>query len=296
MRPAQATPRLADDCWIVTGPTAAGKSALALRMARDLGAEIVSVDSMAVYRGLDVGTAKPPAADRAAVRHHLLDVVAASETYSVAHWLADASTAIEDCRRRGRRILLVGGTPLYLRALRDGLAALPPADREVRCRLVAEAQALGSEGLHDRLASLDPVAAARIHPRDLKRVVRALEVAEATGRPLSAALSPNPDPDFERRMLVVDIPRRLLWERIDARVERMFASGIVEETRAALASPGGIGPTAGQGAGYAETIDLLAGRIDLAEAIRRTQVRTRQLAKRQRTWLRSFRQATWIAA
>lgn len=289
-------PELAADCWFLSGPTASGKSALGVRLARELAAEIVSVDSMAVYRGLDVGTAKPTAEQRAEVPHHLLDVVAPAEPYSVARWLAGAAAAVADCRRRGRRILFVGGTPLYLRALRDGLAPLPAEDPELRRRLAAEAAVHGPAHLHARLADADPAAAARIHPHDLKRIIRALEVAERSGRPLSAAFSPAPHPVFDTQLLVIDLPRSVLHERIDRRVEGMFAAGIVEETRAALAAPGGIGPTAIQAAGYAEAADLLAGRIDRAEAIRRTQQRTRQLAKRQLTWLRSFRRAIWITA
>jgi tRNA dimethylallyltransferase len=267
---------LGPDCWFLSGPTAAGKSDLAVELARELGAEVLSVDSMAVYRGLDVGTAKPTPDQRQAVPHHLLDLVAPAEPFSVARWLAAAAAAVADVRSRGRRILFVGGTPLYLRALRDGLASLPPADPDSRAALTAEA-------------------AARIHPHDLKRIVRALEVAAATGRPLSAAFAPEPHPVFDAQLLVVDLPRRLLRERIDRRVERMFAAGLVEETAAALAAPGGIGPTARQAAGYAEAIDLLADRIDRAEAIRRTQARTRQLAKRQLTWLRGFARAIWLA-
>lgn len=287
---------LGDDCWFLSGPTASGKSALAIPLARRLGAEIVSVDSMAVYRGLDVGTATPTPEQRQAVPHHLLDVVDAGEAYSVARWLADAAEAMAACRSRGRAILFVGGTPLYLRALRDGLAPLPPADPAIRAALAAEADRRGPEWLHARLATIDPAAAARIHPRDAKRTIRALEVAEVTGRPLSEAFAPAPDPLFEQRLMIVDSPRTALYRRIDLRVHRMFSDGIIDETRAALAAPGGIGPTARQAAGYAETIALLAGQIDLAEAVRRTQQRTRQLAKRQLTWLRSFSAATWLAA
>jgi tRNA dimethylallyltransferase len=265
-------------------------------MACRLGAEIVSVDSMAVYRGLDIGTAKPSLDDRAAVPHHGLDLVSPAESFSVADWLAAAATAVEGCRSRGRAILFVGGTPLYLRALRDGLADLPEADPTLRANLMNQAAANGPEQLHARLATIDPEAAARIHPRDTKRIVRALEVATLTGRPLSAAHAPTPDPLFEQRLMILDITREALAERIDRRVEAMFAGGLVEETAAALAAPGGIGPTARQAAGYTEAIDLLAGRIDRSEAIRRTQLRTRQLAKRQRTWFRSFKNATWIGA
>ncbi|MCE9629750.1 MAG: tRNA (adenosine(37)-N6)-dimethylallyltransferase MiaA [Planctomycetia bacterium] len=295
-------PPLGEDCWFLSGPTASGKSALAVRMAHRLDAEIVSVDSMAVYRGLDVGTAKPTLEQRQLVPHHLVDVAAAAAPYNVATWLEEATRVVADCRARGRGILFVGGTPLYLRALRDGLASLPPADPALRSRLVAEADAGGSEPLHRRLAELDPASAARIHPRDAKRVIRALEVAATTGRPLSSALQASPNQPcegrllFEQRLLILDLPRATLHERIDRRVERMFAEGLVEETQAALALPGGIGPTARQAAGYSEAIDLIEGRINRGEAVRRTQQRTRQLAKRQLTWLRSFKQATWIAA
>jgi tRNA dimethylallyltransferase len=280
----------------LTGPTAAGKSALAIPLARQLDAEIVSVDSMAVYRGLDVGTAKPSAEDRKAVAHHGVDVVSPAESFSVAEWLAIAAEAVEDCRARGRRILFVGGTPLYLRGLRDGLADLPAADPALRASLMSEAEAEGSERLHVRLATIDPEAAGRIHPRDTKRIVRALEVSTLTGQPLSAAQVPAHDPIFEERLMILDVTRDALAERIDRRVETMFAGGLVEETEAALASPGGIGFTARQAPGYAEAIEFLAGHIDRAEAIRRTQLRTRQLAKRQRTWFRSFKKATWIGA
>jgi tRNA dimethylallyltransferase len=293
---AATAPALGPDCWFLSGPTAAGKSDLAVELARKLGAEVLSVDSMAVYRGLDVGTAKPTADQRRAVPHHLLDLVPPAEPFSVARWLAVAAAAVADVRGRGRRVLFVGGTPLYLRALRDGLATLPAADPGLRAALVAEAGARGPAALHGRLAEIDPAAAARIHPHDLKRIVRALEVARATGRPLSAAFAPLPHPVFASQLLVVDLPRRLLRERIDRRVEKMFSGGLVEETAAALAAPGGIGPTARQAAGYAEALDLLAGRIDRAEAIRRTQARTRQLAKRQLTWLRSFPRAIWVSA
>jgi len=284
------------DCWFLAGPTASGKTALSLGLARRLDAEIVSVDSMAVYRGLDIGTAKPTSAERAVVTHHLLDRVGPAEAYSVARWLAEAAAAVEEIRSRSRRILFVGGTPLYLRALRDGLAPLPPGDPRIRAALEAEAAATGNVTLHRRLALLDPAAAARIHVNDTRRLVRALEVCDVTGRPLSAAFAPAPHPVFDGQLLVVDLPRRTLHARIDRRVEAMFAAGLIDETRAAAAAPGGIGPTARQAAGYTEALDVLAGRISTAEAIRRTQDRTRQLAKRQMTWLRSFRNAIWVTA
>jgi len=291
-------PTLGDDCWILSGPTASGKTALAVPLARRLGAEIVSVDSMAVYRGLDIGTAKPTPAERQAVRHHLVDVVGPEEPYSVARWLADAADAVEDCRSRGRRVLFVGGTPLYLRALRDGLDPLPGGDPELRRRLEEELAASSTQTLHDRLSAVDAAAAARIHPHDARRIVRALEVATHGGGavPGSWRESATAQARFAAGMMIIDLPRRLLYERIDRRVEEMFAAGIVDEARAADARAGGIGPTARQAAGYSEALEVAAGRLDVAAAVRLTQRRTRQLAKRQLTWLRGFRDAVWITA
>lgn len=292
-------PVIGADCWILSGPTAAGKTALAIPLARRLDAEIVSVDSMAVYRGLDIGTAKPTAAEREAVPHHLIDLVEPGEGYSVARWLAAATEAVAAIRGRGRQVLFVGGTPLYLRALRDGLDSLPAGDPDARVRLAADMAREGSGALHARLARLDPAAAARIHPNDARRIVRALEIAEQGGAGAATAWSAAADSGrdaFAGRLFVIDLPRRILRERIDRRVEAMFAAGLVAETRAALARPGGIGPTAAQAAGYAEALELIAGRMTEAAAIARVQTRTRQLAKRQLTWLRSFRDAIWLTA
>jgi tRNA dimethylallyltransferase len=291
-------PVLREDCWILSGPTAAGKTALGLLLARRLNAEIVSVDSMAVYRGLDIGTAKPTAAQQATVPHHLVDVVEPGEIYTVARWLADAGAAVEACRSRGKRVLFVGGTPLYLRALRDGLDPQPAGDSHVRRRLEEEMQATGSGSLHARLAAFDPTAAARIHPNDVRRIIRALEVVEGTGRPMPSSWGDSRPlhPVFARQMLVLDQPRRTLHERIDRRVEAMFAEGLIEEARVASGRPGGIGATARQAAGYAEALEVLAGRMPPEQALRLTQQRTRQLAKRQLTWLRSFKTAIWIGA
>jgi tRNA dimethylallyltransferase len=299
--PQPSAPQLAEDCWILAGPTAAGKTSLALELAGRLDAEILSVDSMAVYRGLDIGTAKPSPEERAHVPHHLIDLVAPDTCYNVARWLADAAKAVADCRQRGRKILFVGGTPLYLRALRDGLAPLPPENPALRERLRQVAIADGPTVLHRRLTAIDPEAATRIHPHDVKRLVRALEVIEATGQTPGRIQGRGPRSDnacsaaFARQMLVMDLPRRLLHERIDQRVEWMFATGLVEEAAAVRqASPDGIGFSARQAAGYAEAIAVLEHGLPISAAIERTQRRTRQLAKRQLTWLRSFPDAIWI--
>ena len=292
------SPVLGKDCWILSGPTASGKTALAVDMAARMGAEIVSVDSMAVYRGLDIGTAKPTPAERSRINHHLLDLVEPGEIYTVARWLTAAADAVEDCRTRGKQVLFVGGTPLYLRALRDGLDPQPARDPEFRQRLEEEVRQTGPGTLHARLATGDPVAAARIHPHDARRIIRALEIVHVTGRPSPSSwfeLRPQ-DQEFASRMMVLDQPRRTLRQRIDRRVEGMFAAGLIEETLAAAARPGGIGPTARQAAGYTEALEVLAGRMTPQQAIQLTQQRTYQLAKRQLTWLRSFSGAIWIAA
>jgi len=288
-------PLLGPDCWILTGPTASGKTALGVAMAGRLGAEIVSVDSMAVYRRLDIGTAKPTAAERQQVPHHLVDLIDPWQAFSVAEWLAAAGAAVAAIRGRGRRILFVGGTPLYLRALREGLAPLPARDEAIRGDLEAEAARSGPESLHRRLAVADPPSAARIHPRDTRRLVRALEILSLSGTPRTAAFGAAVDPWFDERILVIDLPRRLLRARIDARVVGMFRAGLVEEARGAAAD-GGIGPTALQAAGYAEALAVAEGRLHPEAAIEATRRRTRQLAKRQLTWLRSFRRATWVTA
>jgi len=291
-------PVLGDDCWILSGPTASGKTALSLLLARRLDAEIISVDSMAVYRGLDIGTAKPTPAQQAEVPHHLVDLVDPGEIYTVARWLADAAAAVESCRSRGKRVLFVGGTPLYLRALRDGLDPQPAGDPAFRQRLEEEVQATGSEPLHARLAQVDPVAAARIHRNDVRRIIRALEIVHGTGRPMPSSWfdERSHHPVFAEQMLVLDQPRRILRNRIDHRVEAMFAEGLIEETRVAAGRPAGMGATARQAAGYAEALEVLAGRLTPDQAILLTQQRTRQLAKRQLTWLRSFKSAIWLGA
>jgi len=283
---------------ILVGPTGAGKTAAALDLAQRVPLEIISVDSRQVFRGLDVGTAKPTREQREKVPHHLLDLVDPADPWDAARHAEAAARAIGEVERRGRVPLLCGGSGLYLRALADGLCPAPPRDPGLRERLIAEIAEGGIDALRRELEAGDPDAAGRIAPRDVARLVRAIEVLRLTGRPISSWQAEHraAERPFDVSVFVLSPPVEDLDRRIAHRTAEMFASGLVEETRAALAQPGGIGPTAGQAAGYAEAIDLLAGRIDVAEAVRRTQRRTRQLAKRQLTWLRSFAGATWIAA
>jgi tRNA dimethylallyltransferase len=292
------SPDLLADVYILTGPTGSGKSRLALDLAAALGAEIVSMDSMALYRRMDVLTAKPSPADRARVPHHLIDELEPWESASVAWWLDRARACVREIRGRGRRALFVGGTPLYLKALLCGLSAAPPGDAAVRARLAAEAAAHGPQALHDRLARVDPAAAARLPANDVRRVGRALEVWELTGRPLSAwqgqwtAATPALPPG---RCLWLDLPRERLYERIDARVTQMAADGLVDEVRALRALPRPPSREAAQALGYKELLPHLDGALPLEEALQRLRQRSRNFAKRQRTWMRAMPGAVAVA-
>ena len=290
---ARATPIL-----VITGPTASGKERLALAVAGRLGGEIVSADSMKVYRGLDVGTAKPSPNHRRRVPHHAIDVADPDETFSVARWLELAEAAVADIRARGRTPVVSGGTPFYLKALLEGLFEGPDADPDLRRRLRAEAAEHGSEHLHGRLARVDPEAAGRIHPNDLRRIVRALEVQEKTGRPISDLQRQWGERRPEYRPLLVAIRRRRddLTGRITDRARRMLDGGLVDEVRTLLDRDGRLARGPRQALGYAEVLAYLAGDLaedDLLEAI---VAHTRQFARRQVSWLRRFEGVTWLSA
>lgn len=281
---------------VLTGPTASGKTQLALELAERWNAEIVSADSMQVYRRLDIGTAKPTAAERARVPHHLLDLVEPDEPYDAVRFCTAADAAIAEIDARGRRVLVVGGTGLYLRILLFGLAELPPPDPERRRELEAEAERLGDGAFHARLARVDPAAAARIHPADRFRVVRALEVA-AAGRPISELQAEHrfAEPRYPHRMVALEVPRGELRQRIVRRAEAMLAAGLLDETRRILEA--GFRPELRplQAFGYREPVRAVLGSrpVDgLAEAIA---LDTARYAKRQLTWLRGARGVEWCA-
>ena len=276
--------------WFLTGPTASGKSSVGIAVAKHIDAEIISMDSMAVYRGMNIGTAKPTAEDQSAVVHHLIDLVEPSQEFSISQYLRTAHQAIDQIRQRNRKILFVGGTPLYLKALLSGFDDGPEADWSLRRQLEAEANERGNEALYGELAKIDPEAAERIHPHDRRRIIRALEYYQKTGQPISSGqkhFSEQANPDSVQ-VLSLDWPRNILHTRINERVKQMFRSGWVEEVRGLLEKEDHLGRTAAQAVGYREILALLRGEIEMEAAIEKTQAGTRQLARRQLIWLRSL--------
>jgi tRNA dimethylallyltransferase len=279
------------DFRILTGPTGSGKTQLALRLARNLNAEIIALDSMTLYRGMDVGTAKPSPEQRRQVPHHLIDVLDPSESASVAWWLEQARVCCREIAARGKRILFVGGTPLYLKALLYGLFDGPPADEVVRLRLQQEAERDGLPALHARLAAVDPASATRLHANDVRRVIRALEVWELTARPISAWQQQwrgTTSGLAENHCLYLDVPRDVLYQRLNARVDAMLAEGLVEEVRGLMERHPPLSREARQAVGYKEILAHLAGACDLATAIDEVKKRSRHLAKHQLTWFRQI--------
>nr|BAL53716.1 tRNA delta(2)-isopentenylpyrophosphate transferase [uncultured Gammaproteobacteria bacterium] len=283
---------------LLMGPTAAGKTELALELARTLAGEIVSVDSGLIYRGLDIGTAKPDPKVRAEVPHHLIDLLDPAESYSAGRFARDATAKIEEIAARGKLPILVGGTMLYFHALLKGLAPLPEADPELRRAIDAEAERLGWPALHAKLAKVDPQAALRIHPNDPQRIQRALEVYQLTGRPLSAFWQVESRlklPFRPVKIVICPRDRALLHRRIAERFSAMLAQGLVEEVKT-LYRRGDLHPglPAIRSVGYRQVWGYLAGEYDFAAMVDRALAATRQLAKRQLTWLRREREALWL--
>lgn len=284
---------------VITGPTATGKTALGVALARRLDGEVISADSMQVYRGMDIGTAKVTAAEMQGVSHHLIDVAAPSENYSVSRWVEAAAEAGESIFARGRVPILVGGTNLYIDSLlsaRD-FATSGGDSGETRAALNAEYDALGGEAFREKLRQADPARAEALHPADKKRLVRAMEVFLLTGETISAhdrrtqALPPRWD---SLRVVLSFRERAALYARIDARVDKMVAAGLFQEVEALLAA--GLAPdsTAMQAIGYKEAAECLSGAITQAEAVERIKQNSRRYAKRQLTWLRRDPAALWV--
>ena len=278
----------------VVGPTATGKTALAVALARRLGGEVVNADSMQLYRGMDIGTAKPDLAERGGVPHHLLDLWHVREPASVAEYRLRARAEIDRLRGSGVVPLLVGGSGLYVRAVLDELD-FPGTDPEVRARLEGELADVGPASLHARLVRLDPAAGAAVLPSNGRRIVRALEVIELTGGPFAASL-PEPRPHYPAVAIGLDRTAAELDERVALRVERMWAAGFVAEVEALAADGLRDGPTASRALGYAQVLAQLDGTLSADEARERTVSTTRRFVRRQRSWFRRDPAITWFDA
>ncbi|WP_103351558.1 tRNA (adenosine(37)-N6)-dimethylallyltransferase MiaA [Amycolatopsis sp. CA-128772] len=277
----------------VVGPTATGKTALAVDLARELGGEVVNADAMQLYRGMDIGTAKATEAERRGVPHHLLDVLDVTETASVAVYQREARAEIDRLRAAGRVPVLAGGSGLYVQAVLDDLR-FPGTDPAIRARLDAEAAELGTAALYTRLGDRDPVAAAAILPTNTRRIVRALEVIEITGEPFSANL-PRPGPARHGTVLIgVDRDPAELDERVDERVRRMFAAGLVDEVRELEKRGLREGKTAARALGYQQVLAELAGEGDFEAAAAATAQATRRFVRRQRSWFRRDQRIHWF--
>ena len=281
---------------LILGVTASGKGRLAFDLAESLGAEIISVDSMKVYRRMDIGTAKPPEEARRRVKYHLIDVVEPSDSFSVGAFLEAALGAIEQIKSRRREIVAVGGTALYMKALLYGLFEGPGTDEQIRAELRARTETEGLAVLYDELARVDSAAAERIGPSDAKRIIRALEVYQLTGKPISSFQkqfdAESPLGDWTIIGLRRDKPDS--HSRINTRAKKMISAGLVDEVGSLLAEGKLLSKQARCAIGYAEIVDYLIGRISLEEATELIKKNTRRLAKNQRTWFKTFRDVNWL--
>jgi tRNA dimethylallyltransferase len=278
---------------VIIGATATGKSALAMSVAQLCGAEILNIDSMQLYRGMDIGTAKPSAAERNLVPHHGLDLADPNDIYTVARFAAVADGVIEQTHRRGVPLIVVGGAPLYFKAIFEGLFSGPAADDTIRARLMEQDAA----ALHTQLSKIDPVSAGRLHPQDRRRVMRALEVYELTGTPISSLQTEWASAQARHAAVWIGLhwDRDALNRRINLRVKEMIAAGWLEETRQLLHRYGTLSGTAGEATGYHELAEHLAGRMSLEDAIEQIKIATRQLARRQMKWFRRFPNVLWLS-
>lgn len=284
-----------EDCWFLTGATAVGKSQVGLVLAGKLGAEIISLDSMAIYRGMDIGTAKPTAEQQAQVPHHMIDVADPDEDYSIDRYLEAAHAKVAEIASRGKQVLFVGGTPLYLKALLRGLSSGPPANWELRAEIEAEVAKVGNQGLYERLEQLDPVAASLIHPNDTRRLIRAVEVFRTTGEPISHHQLQFEDSRAAEdcRVFVLRRTREEQVERINLRVDSMIERGLLEEVQELTSDGKALGRTASQAVGYREVVDFLNGG-DRETMLENMKTRTRRFAKRQGTWFRSLSECRFV--
>ena len=283
-------------CWFLTGATASGKTSVSLELARRIDAEIISLDSMAIYREMNIGTAKPNAEQLAAIPHHLIDIVDPNESFSVSQYRESALEKIDAIRSRGKQVLFVGGTALYLKSLLRGMFEGPPADWDFRNEVEKEIAEMGSEFLHQRLQMIDPVSAHNLHPNDHRRIIRALEVYKLTGQPISHWQMQFDDGNSENQCRVFTIrhARPILHQRIEERVDRMFENGLIDEVRSLLENWTVLGKTAAQAVGYREAIAHIEDELDLETTIEKVRVRTRRFARHQETWFRGLSECRMI--
>ncbi len=290
--------KLTLSCWYLTGPTGSGKSRIGISLARRLGAEIISLDSMAVYREMDVGTDKVSPENRGGIPHHMIDVVDPSEEYSLARYVREASDKIAEIQLRGKNVLFVGGTPLYLKAMLRGIFEGPPANEDFRMALVRKMEGHSPNLLHDMLKKVDPVSAGRLHVNDVRRVVRALEVFELAGKPISELQREFElgTPAADCQVYALQLPREVLYARINKRVDKMMYENFLDEVKKLTERKLPISKTASQALGYRELFDYLDGKLQFGEAVDLIKQNTRQFAKRQETWFRSLCECRFTSA
>ncbi len=283
-------------CWVLAGPTASGKTALSIRLAKEHNCEIICMDSMQIYRGMTIGTAKPTPEEMDGIPHHMVDVAEPGEAFSVANYQQMAENAMADIIARGKQPLLVGGTGLYLRALRHPMAmGMVTGDEAIRTELENEAkQTDGRYKLHRRLFEIDPETANRLHVNDVRRVVRALEVYQLTGVPFSKQPQVEQEPPYEYRVASLTMDRAILYQRIEKRVDLMLEAGLVEEVGSLLESGIPADAQALKGLGYKELIPYIRGECSLEEAVYELKLGTRHYAKRQLTWMRREEKVLWV--
>lgn len=281
---------------IICGPTASGKSDLALRLAHELDAEIINADSMQVYRGLDIGTAKPTLEQRAEIPHHLIDVVAPDEHFSAADFAGAADAAIREITSRGKRVIVVGGTGLYIRALLKGLVDSPGGGGEIRAALQEEAARIGNPAMLEKLRLVDPELAAGLHPNNLVRIIRALEVQQSTGIPLSRYQKEHAfsEQRYQSLQIGISVERAELYQRIEQRVDQMLADGLLDEVRGLLAAGFGRELKSMRSIGYKESVARILGELSPQEALNLIKRDTRHYAKRQLTWFKADPNILWF--
>ncbi len=281
---------------LILGVTSSGKGRLAFDLAQSLGAEIISIDSMKVYRRMDIGTAKPPQEARRRVKYHLIDIVEPSDSFSVGAFRDAALGAIEQIKSRNMPVIAVGGTALYIKALLYGLFEGPGTDQQIRTELNSSAEVEGLAELHRELTKIDPIAAERINPNDSKRIIRALEVHQLTGKPISSLQKQWDRRDAKHDWTIIGLRKEKTEEskRINSRVKKMIADGLVDEVKSLLAEEKPLSKQARCAIGYAEIIEYLNGQIELEEATELIKKNTRRLAKNQRTWFKTFKNVHWL--